>query len=74
MLLGRENLQPVDLIPVITATDASEEDMTPHEYIKQIRNTIHEVHFVGQGKKTLKEHKKTQKRNYDPNSNQNTFN
>ena len=51
MLLGRENLQPVDLIPVITATDASEEDMTPHEYIKQIRNTIQEVHFVGQGKK-----------------------
>lgn len=46
MLIGRENLQPVDLVFGIKATDGSEEDLELHEYIKQVWNTIQEVHFL----------------------------
>ena len=61
MLFGRENLQHVDLILGIKVTDASEEDMELHEYIKQMRNTIQEMST------------KRQKRDYDLKSNQNTY-
>ena len=72
MLFGRENLQPVDLILGIKATDASEEDLELHEYIKQMRNTIQEVNFLA--RENIKGAQKRKKGDYDLKSNQNTYN
>jgi len=64
MMLGREILQPLDLM----LGTASTKDKEPPEYIQNLQESLQKVHLLA--RENLKRAQKRQKREYDLNINQ----